>query len=134
MKGRWQITVRQEFSAAHALRNYHGKCERQHGHNFKVTVTVEGEEPSPETGLILDFRTLKLALAEALAALDHQMLNEITPFDHINPSSENIAQYLWQNIQRLLASSNDPQASKVCLARVAVSEKNSQEAAYLGEV
>lgn len=134
MKDVWQITVCQEFSAGHALKNYHGKCERLHGHNFKVKATVQGSEQDPQTGLILDFKTLKLAVKHAIARLDHQMLNELAPFDKINPSSENLARYIWLEIEKYLSACDDPQAKRVSLSKVSVSEKNSQEAAYLGSM
>ncbi len=127
----WRLTVRDEFSAGHALRRYQGRCERLHGHNFAVELTVEGERLTPDTELLLDFKTLKSALKETLQELDHQVLNETPPFERINPSSENLARHIWQNVAHRLARSADPQARAVRLFSVSVSEKGSQTATYL---
>lgn len=129
--GRYILTIRDDFSAAHALRNYHGKCENPHGHNFAVEVVVEGTRLDPETGMLLDFRTLKQLLKQVLADMDHCMLNEKPPFDRINPSSENMARHIWQKMRELLRECDDPQARETRLASVRVSEKNSQSATWL---
>lgn len=127
----WRLTVRDEFSAGHALRHYQGKCERLHGHNFAVELTVQGERLAPDTELLLDFKTLKTALKETLAELDHQVLNETPPFDRCNPSSENLARHIWRDVAGRLARSPDPQTQAVRLVSVSVSEKGSQTATYL---
>ena len=77
----WRLTVRDEISAGHALRHYEGKCERLHGHNFAVELTVEGDKLTENVELLLDFKVLKRALKEELALLDHQIINEVPPFD-----------------------------------------------------
>lgn len=120
----WRLSVRDDFSAAHALRNYNGKCERQHGHNFGVELCVEGDALDQSTGLLLDFGILKGELRDVLASLDHQMLNQIPPFDQINPSSENLARHIWQSMEGRLPDN-------VRLASVSVSEKGSQSATYM---
>ena len=127
----WRLTVRDEFSSGHALRHYEGKCENLHGHNFGVELTVQGEELLPDTELLLDFKVLKQALKQTLEALDHRVLNETPPFDRINPSSENLARHIWRQVEARLASSPDPQAQKVHLVSVAVSEKGRQTATYM---
>lgn len=127
----WRLTVRDEFSAGHALRHYQGKCERLHGHNFAVELTVQGERLTADTELLLDFKTLKSALKETLTELDHQVLNETPPFDRLNPSSENLARHIWRNVAERLARSPDSQARAVRLVSVSVSEKGSQTATYL---
>lgn len=127
----WRLTVRDEFSAGHALRHYQGKCERLHGHNFAVELTVEGERLTPDTELLLDFKTLKSALKETLRELDHRVLNETPPFERINPSSENLARHIWRAMADRLAADVDPQARAVRLISVSVSEKGSQTATYL---
>lgn len=127
----WRLTVRDEFSAGHALRHYQGKCERLHGHNFAVELTVQGERLTPDTELLLDFKTLKIALKETLRELDHQVLNETPPFDRINPSSENLARHIWRTVADRLARSPDPQTRAVRPVSVSVSEKGSQTATYL---
>lgn len=127
----WRLTVRDEFSSGHALRHYEGKCENLHGHNFAVELTVQGEELLPDTELLLDFKVLKQALKQTLDTLDHRVLNETPPFDRINPSSENLARHIWREVEARLADSPDPQAQKVRLVSVAVSEKGRQTATYM---
>ncbi len=91
----FEIYVEGSFSAGHALRGYRGKCENPHGHNYKVRLTLEG--PSlDEVGLLCDFVKLKQSMREALAALDHRYLNDQAPFDHLNPSAENLAKYFYE--------------------------------------
>ncbi|MDE5878448.1 MAG: 6-carboxytetrahydropterin synthase QueD [Desulfovibrio sp.] len=129
--GRWRLTVRDEFAAAHALRHYQGKCENPHGHNFAVELCVEGSELAPDTELLVDFGTLKGALRASLAALDHRMLNETPPFDVCNPSSENLARHIFYDVAARLAASDDPQAAHARLVSVSVSERASQTATYM---
>lgn len=123
-QGRWRLTVRKEFSAAHALRNYGGKCEAMHGHNFGVEAVVEGETLAPDTGMLLDFTVIKQALAEAIADLDHAHLNETPPFDQINPSSENLSRLVYQRLSPVMGEHH------VRLVEVTVSEKEGQSASY----
>ena len=127
----WRLTVRDDFSAGHALRHYEGKCERMHGHNFAVELTVEGEKLAAGTEMLLDFKVLKRGLKAVLDALDHRLLNETPPFDRINPSSENLARHIWQGMEALLAAHDDPQAQLVRLHSVTDSEKGAQSATYL---
>src|SRR5262249_35755277 len=82
----------------HSLRNYHGKCENVHGHNYRVQVTLTGETLD-ETGLLVDFAAMKRVLRAAIAYLDHQFMNDLKPFDEINPSAENIAKYFCEQMQ-----------------------------------
>ncbi|MDR2820257.1 MAG: 6-carboxytetrahydropterin synthase QueD [Desulfovibrio sp.] len=131
IKKLWRLTVRDEFSAAHALRCYEGKCERLHGHNYSVELTVEGQKLTSKTYLLLDFKTLKTILADVLGKLDHQMINDVPPFDESNSSSENLAQYIWQGVAARLTECGDHQAKFVRLVSVSVSEKNSQTAVYM---
>ena len=127
----WRLTVRDDFSAGHALRHYEGKCERMHGHNFAVELTVEGSQLAAGTEMLLDFKVLKKGLKAVLDALDHRLLNETPPFDVRNPSSENIARHIWQGMAELLAGHPDPQAREVRLHSVTVSEKEAQSATYM---
>ena len=83
----YELMVETGFSAAHRLRGYMGKCERMHGHNWKVQVHVVSEELN-ETDLAIDFHELKAFVNETLAPLDHSLLNELFPFTEKNPSSE----------------------------------------------
>ena len=127
----WRLTVRDDFSAGHALRHYEGKCERMHGHNFAVELTVQGRRLAPDTEMLLDFKILKTGLKTVLDALDHRLLNETPPFDAINPSSENLARHIWRAMEALLAVHPDPQTRAVTLHSVTVSEKGAQSATYM---
>ena len=93
----FEVSVEETFAAGHALRNYHGKCENVHGHNYKVQVTVEGEELN-DAGLLVDFADVKRVIRGVVARLDHQFLNNVAPFDAINPSAENLARYFYEQI------------------------------------
>jgi 6-pyruvoyltetrahydropterin/6-carboxytetrahydropterin synthase len=91
----FEVTVQAHFSSGHYLRNYHGKCENPHGHNYRVLVTLIGEELD-EAGMLLDFKLLKHVLRPTVEYLDHQMINDLEPFTTINPSAENLARYFYQ--------------------------------------
>lgn len=93
----YQVSVRQHFDAAHYLRGYRGKCEEMHGHRFEVTATL-GCEGLNDIGIAFDFAELKKHLGEILKRFDHVCLNEVSPFDSINPSSENIAVSVYQEL------------------------------------
>lgn len=131
MSGVWRLSVRDHFSAAHALRNYHGKCENLHGHNFSVEVCIEGRRLDPATGMLLDFGILKKALKAALEPFDHADLNALPLFAEENPSSENLARKIQERFALLLAECSGPQAREVRLVSVSVSEKESQTATWL---
>ncbi len=94
----YQVSVRQHFDAAHYLRGYRGRCERVHGHRFQVVVAVQAQELD-DTGLALDFVELKGYLGQILSRFDHALLNEVPPFDSINPSSENIASTIYDELK-----------------------------------
>jgi len=98
----YQISVEQHFDAAHSLRGYQGKCEALHGHRFKVVVKISASALD-EVGLAYDFTVLKQHLADILSRFDHTFLNEVPPFDKINPSSENIATTIYNELQPRLA-------------------------------
>ncbi|OGS46988.1 MAG: 6-carboxytetrahydropterin synthase QueD [Elusimicrobia bacterium RIFOXYD2_FULL_34_15] len=94
----FEISIEDNFSAAHNLRNYKGKCEHLHGHNYKVRVFVCGKVLD-KTGMLLDFTILKEILKEITNEFDHKYLNEEKPFDKINPTAENIAKYIYRRIK-----------------------------------
>jgi 6-pyruvoyltetrahydropterin/6-carboxytetrahydropterin synthase len=94
----FEVAIDYSFSAGHALRDYKGKCENVHGHNYKVRVLVEGENVD-STGLLVDFIDLRQAVRKIVERLDHQFLNDVAPFDQLNPSAENIALYFCQELQ-----------------------------------
>jgi len=93
----YQVRVRRHFDAAHALRGYEGKCEALHGHRYEVVVCVEAEVLD-HTGLACDFTILKRALDSVVTRLDHSYLNELAPFDSMNPSSENLARFVFDEL------------------------------------
>jgi 6-pyruvoyltetrahydropterin/6-carboxytetrahydropterin synthase len=99
----FEVCVEHTFAAAHALRNYKGKCENVHGHNYRVQVGIEGEELDAN-GLLFDFTDLKKNLRATSEYLDHQNLNQLKPFDEINPSAENIAKFIWDELQKDMKS------------------------------
>src|SRR5271169_6018593 len=86
----YEVTVEDTFAAGHYLRNYKGKCENPHGHNYKVRVTLAGAELD-KAGLLLDFKDLREVMKHVIERLDHQMINDIEPFTVLNPSAENLA-------------------------------------------
>ena len=99
----YQVTVEAGFSSGHYLRNYHGRCENPHGHNYKVRITLAGEALD-QTGLLLDFKQLKQVMRPVIDRIDHQMLNDLEPFTTINPSAENIARYFYDETNQQLAN------------------------------
>ena len=98
----YQVSVEGHFDAAHYLRDYGGKCENVHGHRFKVVVSLKTAKLN-EIGLAYDFVELKRNLGEVLARFDHTSLNEVQPFDKINPSSENIAATIYEQLKGLFS-------------------------------
>lgn len=90
----FEVTVESHFSSGHYLREYYGKCENPHGHNYRVLVTLAGKELEPN-GLLLDFKILKDILRPVVEYLDHQMINDLEPFTTVNPSAENLAKYFF---------------------------------------
>jgi 6-pyruvoyltetrahydropterin/6-carboxytetrahydropterin synthase len=97
----YEVTVEAGFSSGHYLRNYHGKCENPHGHNYRVLVTLAGAELD-QAGLLLDFKLLKGLLRPVVEYLDHRMINDLEPFTSVNPSAENLAKYFYDETNRHL--------------------------------
>jgi len=119
----YQVSVEQHFDAAHYLRGYRGKCENLHGHRFRVIVGIECLQLN-DIGLAYDFAELKGHLREILARFDHTCLNDVPPFDEINPSSENIALTIYNELKpRLLGNS-------VSLSQVEVWESPESRVVY----
>ena len=102
----FEVTVESGFSSGHYLRNYKGKCENPHGHNYKVRVTLAGAELD-HAGLLLDFKLLKQVLRPVVERIDHQMLNDLEPFTVLNPSAENIAKYFYDQTNEQLAATTE---------------------------
>jgi 6-pyruvoyltetrahydropterin/6-carboxytetrahydropterin synthase len=121
----FEVTVEQTFAAGHALRNYKGKCENVHGHNFRVQVVIEGDRLD-DTGLLVDFIDVKQTMRGIIDRLDHVFLNDIAPFDIKNPSAENIAEYFHQEMTRGLNGAPVP----IRVREVKVWETEIQSATY----
>ena len=110
----FEISVEETFAAGHALRHYRGKCEKVHGHNYKVQVTIEGETLN-EAGLLVDFVELKRLLHAVVDRLDHEFLNDVPPFDVLNPSAENMAKFFHDEISKGFPFENGARVSNVKL-------------------
>jgi 6-pyruvoyltetrahydropterin/6-carboxytetrahydropterin synthase len=121
----YQVSVEGHFDAAHYLRDYGGKCENLHGHRFKVVVVLKAAKLN-KIGLAYDFTELKHQLGEVLARFDHTSLNEVPPFDKINPSSENIAAEIYNQMKGRFSGG-------VALSSVEVWESPESRVAYSPE-
>lgn len=107
----FELTVEASFASAHRLIDYDGDCERLHGHNWKVVVTVSASELN-NLGIAIDFKKVKAETREIIGKLDHRYLNEIEPFDKINPTAEHIARELYRQIS-LKVNDGNARVSKV---------------------
>ncbi|MCZ2150469.1 MAG: 6-carboxytetrahydropterin synthase QueD [Bryobacterales bacterium] len=124
----FEVSVEDTFAAGHSLRNYRGKCENVHGHNYRVRVTLEGEDVNPVTGLLVDFVEVKRLLRKTMAYLDHQFINDLPPFTEVNPSAENIAKYFCEEVQKGLDEGGA--AAPVRIQAVTVWETDTSVASY----
>ncbi len=111
--------VEETFDAAHALRGYEGPCENLHGHTWKVQIQLQGKQLN-QIGLLEDFKSLKHELRDLLETFDHKLLNDVKPFDAENPSSENLARYIYKEMKK----------RKKALSKVIVWESATSCAAY----
>ena len=118
----YEVSVEKTFSAAHALRDYHGATEPVHGHNWRVRVTFDGERLD-SAGVLVDFVEVRRMLDQVVAHLDHKFLNDVEPFGGTNPSAENIARFVYERLE-----SADWGAAR--LREVRVWETNECAAAY----
>jgi len=109
----YEITIETHFSSAHRLRQYNGECERLHGHNWKVEVSVESEVLD-DLGMVMDFRDLKQKTKALIDRFDHQYLNEIAPFTELNPTTENLAKYIFEELSRAI-NTDSIRVSKVTI-------------------
>jgi 6-pyruvoyltetrahydropterin/6-carboxytetrahydropterin synthase len=121
----YEATIRRSFSAAHSLRDIGGKCEKLHGHNFFVEISVASHTLNKE-GLVIDFRAVKNWADQAIEELDHSHLNDIPAFRDKNPSAENIAHYLFTCIEEKVTAEN------IHVTRVTVWESESAKVTYTG--
>ena len=119
----YELKVITNFSAAHQLREFEGACEDLHGHNWKVEIYVTSETLT-EAGIVVDFRVLKKHVKTVIAGLDHKFLNDLEAFKDENPSSENIARYVAEQLSLLL---EDP---GIKVSRVAAWESETACATY----
>ena len=120
----YEVSVVDNFSAAHQIKETHSKCERLHGHNWQVTVWARAEELD-ERGLVVDFRLLKLELKKVLDVLDHNFLNELPFFKEKNATSENIACFIYNHMSGRIDD------GRVKISRVKVAESHNSFAEYI---
>jgi len=116
----YKVKVTDSFSSAHNLREYEGNCENLHGHNWKVEVSLKGEQLG-NLGMLVDFRELKKEVKNILSTLDHTYLNDHEYFSKINPTSENIAQFIYKKLKNTFNGKMD---------KVVVWESESSAAEY----
>jgi 6-pyruvoyltetrahydropterin/6-carboxytetrahydropterin synthase len=121
----YEVFVDESFAAAHNLRNYKGKCENLHGHNYKVRVMLSGAELDA-TGLLYDFVHLKQVIHTVIHSLDHKYLNEVAPFDVLNPSAENIARHIYDEAVKQMHQA----PSGAAIASITVWETETSAATY----
>jgi 6-pyruvoyltetrahydropterin/6-carboxytetrahydropterin synthase len=119
----FELSVEVSFSAAHQLRGYRGKCENMHGHNWKVQVSVMAEALN-EIDIAIDFHDLKRLAREVVAPLDHAYLNDIFPFTEKNPSSENMAKWIFDSLKKKITENN------IRMSSVTVWESDTASATY----
>jgi len=122
---KYEITVLSHFSGAHRLRYLHGKCEGLHGHNWKIEATVAANRLSRE-GIVIDFKILKDNLEKVLKGLDHAYLNDLPYFSRREPSSENIAKYIFDRLKEMLKKNPGT------LKKVTAWESETSHATYFG--
>ena len=119
----YEVFKETTFSGAHNLRGYEGKCENLHGHNWLVRAYAKAETLD-ENGMVVDFKTLKKILKEVVETFDHEYLNQLSPFDVLNPTAENIAKIIFDGLSEKL---ND---ERIEITQVQVSETEGACAVY----
>lgn len=97
----FKVSVTQEFAAAHWLDNYPGQCSRIHGHTWKVELEISGNHLD-DIGMLVDFRDMKDILSSILKQFDHTLINELAPFDKVNPTAENLARYIYNEAKAMI--------------------------------
>ena len=122
----FEVTVDDSFAAGHYLRNYKGKCENPHGHNYKVRITLAGNQLD-KAGLLLDFKDLREVMRHVIERLDHQMINEVEPFTTLNPSAENLAKYFYDESNSRLQRTT---GGRVRIKQVTIYETDTTTATY----
>ena len=119
----YELKITSQFAAAHQLREIRGGCENLHGHNWKIEVSVIGGELGKD-GLLIDFRLIKSETKKIIDELDHKFLNELAPFENIEPSSENISRHIFESLSQRLNTKN------VKISKVTAWESDSACASY----
>lgn len=122
----YDIFIKTHFAGAHHLRDYPGDCEKPHGHNWKVEVTVRATELD-QCGMGIDFKILKKIVKEVIDQLDHNDLNTLPAFQEKNPSSEHIAEFIFSKVKALLSS------DRYSIYSVKVMETDTQGLTYYGK-
>lgn len=121
----YQVSVKTNFKSAHQLRSYEGKCEKLHGHNWDITVVAESRTLN-KMGVVIDFQILKERLDKIVEPFDHARINNIAPFDKINPTAENIARYIHDQLAK------DAEIRNCCrISEVIAREAEGAEASYV---
>lgn len=123
----FEVSVEQTFAAGHSLREYRGKCENVHGHNYRVRVTVAGPQLN-RIGLIVDFVELKKQVRSIVDRLDHQFINDLEPFTVLNPSAENLAKYFYDELEKNLTTDNG--SGPIRIREVKIWETDTSTASY----
>ena len=119
----YELTIKTDFSAAHNLRGYEGKCERLHGHNWHVEVYLEAETLN-ELEMAIDFKVLKAETNKVMEKFDHRYLNEVEPFDKLNTTAENIARIIFKELAAVIDDGN------IRVSKVRAWESQKAAAAY----
>ncbi|MDR2459574.1 MAG: 6-carboxytetrahydropterin synthase QueD [Deltaproteobacteria bacterium] len=125
----YELKITNHFAAAHNLREFHGKCENLHGHNWFVEVRVRADGLD-KIGLVMDFGVIKRLLNDVLDLIDHKYLNELEYFKDLNPSSENIAFFIYSRLAPEILKASE---ERVRLYSVSAWESDNASATYINE-
>jgi len=98
----YELSIIGDIAAAHSLREYEGKCKNLHGHTWKIEIVLVGDQLN-SVGMVADFTVLKKQLKDYLAELDHVCLNDLPYFQKVNPTTENLAKYVYDNFSKIIA-------------------------------
>ncbi len=120
----FEVIIDKKFSSAHFLRQYHGADEPLHGHNWRVEVRFQGEKLVEPEQYLIDFVEAQKILSEIVAKIDYKNINEVAPFNRINPSAENIAMWIYNEFKAAHPS--------IPPSKVTVWETDSGAASYSG--
>jgi len=120
----YELRIISHLAAAHQLRDFQGQCENLHGHNWKIEVFVTGKEVE-ENGILIDFKEVKKATERVIQELDHRFLNELEHFKSVNPSSENIARFIFDSLTQSLTD------DRLTVSKVTAWESDSAGASYM---